>query len=58
MELTAILNSIYQTLNQIEVKGKSNVEKLYCSIVALENLIENVKQAENDIKTEEGEVNG
>ena len=53
-----ILISILQTLNQIEVKGKSNVEKLYCSIVALENLIGDVQKAESEINSEDGELNG
>lgn len=53
-----ILESVYQTLNQIEVKGQQNIEKMYMSILAIQNLIADVKLATADIKTEEGEVNG
>ena len=53
-----ILISILQTLNRIEVKGKENIESLYCSISAVEQLINTVSQAEKDIKTEDGEMNG
>ena len=53
-----ILFSTLKTMNRIEVKGKENLEALYCSITAIEKLIQIVSEAENDIKTEDGEMNG
>ena len=43
-----ILFSVIQTLNGIEVKGKANVEKIYCSIIALENLIAEIQRASEE----------
>lgn len=53
-----ILESIYQTLDTIEVKGQSNIEKMYMSMIAIKNLIADVKLATADIKKEDGEING
>ena len=53
-----IIYSIIQTLNGVEVKGKENVEKMYCSIVALENLIVEIQKAQADIAEENNKKEG
>lgn len=47
-----IIYSIIQSLNSIEVKGKDNIERLYCAITALECLISDIQKAQSDIDKE------
>ena len=49
-----IIQSIINTLNQIEVKGKDNLDKMLGVILALEMMISEPKETENT-ETEVGE---
>lgn len=50
-EMENMLRQIYITLERIEVRGRSNVEGIFCCMTALEQLINDLEQAKAE-KTE------
>ena len=54
---TSIIRCVIATLNDIEVKGKDNLDKLLGSIMALEGVAQMLEQSAPEEKPKE-EVNG
>lgn len=50
-----VIQMVINTLDSIEIHGKDNISKLLGCIQALESI---VKQAEKEIQSEDGELNG
>lgn len=46
--MNEILISIYKTLDVIEIKGKDNIDKMFCVLTALEQLIKTIEQVEQE----------
>lgn len=47
MEILQQLKNIYTTLNQIEIKGESNVSYMFGSLSTLRGIISNLENVEN-----------
>ena len=54
---TTIIRCVIATLNDIEVRGKNNLDKLLGSIMALENIAQDMEHLSQDKKQKE-EANG
>lgn len=57
MDVTMI-RCVIATLNDIEVKGKDNLDKLLGSIMALENVAQSMEQHTSEKADKEDKLNG
>ena len=57
MDVTMI-RCVIATLNDIEVKGKDNLDKLLGSIMALESVAQSIEQHTQEQVLKEDELNG
>lgn len=57
MDVTMI-RCVIATLNDIEVKGKDNLDKLLGSIMALESVAQSIEQHTQEHVLKEDELNG
>ena len=57
MDITMI-RCVIATLNDIEVKGKDNLDKLLGSIIALENVAQSIEQHTQEQVLKEDELSG
>ena len=56
MDFLTFLNTMRNSLNQIEVKGKENLDTLFSCILATESMIDSIKNMANKEIDDGGEL--
>ena len=54
LNMTEFLRALSRTLNNIEVKGKDNLDMLLGSIMAIEDMIAKIEKSENKQEVDDG----